>query len=99
MSSQVEGSCEKARSQKFFNCGCGWSLRQGARANLEKSRGKMFDGFEKRSTTPGACEPPEGGTPAGRPVPEEAELQQRWADLMAILATLAVLGEFRRNSD
>ena len=25
---------------------------------------------------PGACKPPEGGTPAAAPVPEEAELQQ-----------------------
>ena len=38
---------EKARAGKFFMCRSGSELPRRARANLEKSRDKMFDEIEK----------------------------------------------------
>jgi len=43
----LQKSFEKERAGKFFICRSGSGLPRGARANLEKSRDKMFDEIEK----------------------------------------------------
>ena len=56
---------EKARAGKFFMCRSGSELPRRARANLEKSRGKMFDGFGKVRASSHGCPLTPGPSPAG----------------------------------